>query len=487
VVEEVGGKLSPFTKSLFQPERPRFISSCTSTTSISFNMPESDKAFYVTSVSNGHVLANQANSRPSGVVASNRGDKGNDEKWIIEAGDKPNVVALRNASNGKYLRAEGGKNSSKAGTGEKQWWTISSDRVLAPGACSLSPVDYPNVYLNHFQGRAVPKGHAGMTVHMWQWEVRKSGRLYIINWLIFMLQASYPQWFSWYMFDTDANFNPLTSSGDTGNTETANFDSELKALEERNNALAEKEQVRSKEWDDKMKDLQDRESALKDEEQTRSKDWDDKMKDLQDRDSKSVKDEEKRTADFDQKLKALQDREAALSRQEDEANSSGGKTNKHDMSSESEEQSQKEADIQRKLDDLKSAEQRLAADRAELQKAQNDLARREKDITQRQKDTSKAPDYSTNGHATQEKTAEQRLERTQKDNAGLEQRLAKLEDQLAKMARSPEKAPEGKAQANGKTDASKSGKIDANSPGCGYKHYKPPRKLNRKLIGMVYE
>jgi chromosome segregation ATPase len=211
------------------------------------------------------------------------------------------------------------------------------------------------------------------------------------------------------------------------------------------------------------------------------------MKDLQDRDSKSVKDEEKRTADFDQKLKALQDREAALSRQENEAKSSGGETNKDDTSSESEKQSQREADIQRKLDDLKSAEQRLAADRAELQKAQNDLAKRENDVTQRQKDASEAANSSTNGHAASEKTAEQRLERTQKDNAGLEQRLAKLEDQLAKMARSPEKAPEGKAQANGKTDASKSRKTDASSPGCGYKHYKPPRKLNRKLIGMVYE
>jgi hypothetical protein len=47
-----------------------------------FNMSESNKAFYITSVSNGHVLANQPSSRPSGVVASNCGDKGNDEKWL---------------------------------------------------------------------------------------------------------------------------------------------------------------------------------------------------------------------------------------------------------------------------------------------------------------------------------------------------------------------------------------------------------------------
>jgi hypothetical protein len=138
---------------------------------ISSNMTDSSKAFYVTSVSNGLILANQPNSRPSGVVAAHCGDKSEGEKWIVEAGDKPNVVALKNASNGQYLHAEGGRNGSKAGTGDKQWWTISRDRVLAPGACSLSPVDYPNVFLNHFQGRPVPKGHVGMTVHMWQWEV----------------------------------------------------------------------------------------------------------------------------------------------------------------------------------------------------------------------------------------------------------------------------------------------------------------------------
>jgi hypothetical protein len=134
-------------------------------------MADSNQAFYVTSVSNGLILANQPNSRPSGVVAAHCGDKSEGEKWIVEAGDKPNVVALKNASNGQYLHAEGGRNGSKAGTGDKQWWTISRDRVLAPGACSLSPVDYPNVFLNHFQGRPVPKGHVGMTVHMWQWEV----------------------------------------------------------------------------------------------------------------------------------------------------------------------------------------------------------------------------------------------------------------------------------------------------------------------------
>lgn len=137
-----------------------------------YSMPDSNKAFYVTSVSNGHVLANQANGRPSGVVAENKGQQGDEEKWTMEAGSEPNVVALRSASNGKYLHANGGGCWATVGTGEKQWWRISSDDVTAPGACRFSPVQYPNVYLNHFEGRPVAKGAVGMKVHLWTWVVR---------------------------------------------------------------------------------------------------------------------------------------------------------------------------------------------------------------------------------------------------------------------------------------------------------------------------
>jgi hypothetical protein len=30
-------------------------------------------------------------------------------------------------------------------------------------------------------------------------------------------------------------------------------------------------------------------------------------------------------------------------------------------------------------------------------------------------------------------------------------------------------------------------KLSAGRPGCGYKHYKPPRKLEKKAIGLAYE
>lgn len=274
------------------------------------------------------------------------------------------------------------------------------------------------------------------------------------------------------MFDTNVSFNPLTSVADEketkqSDTKQADYDKKVKALDERDHALAEKEQARSTEWDDKMKYLQERQA-------------------------KSAREEEERTAIYDRKLKDLQDREAALSRQKEEDKLSNDKTSEDKKSNDNEAQAQREADLQRKLDDLSSAEQKLAFDRAALQKSQSDLEKREKDIAQLQKEleaskTSDAPKPSPNAHTTSDKDAEQRLEKTQKHNASLEQRLVKLEDQLSKMGKSPEKQSDGKPQTNGTVNAPKPSKADAGLPGCGYKHYKPPRKLNRKLIGMVYE
>jgi hypothetical protein len=128
--------------------------------------------FYLTSVSNGHVLARSPTGQPSGVVVQNRGDQGQSQQWVIERGEEPDIIALRCLSNNEYLNASGGGNWASVGTGEKQWWRCSNDDVTAPQACRLSPVDYPDVYLNHFQGIRVGKGQS-MKVHMWQWDVSR--------------------------------------------------------------------------------------------------------------------------------------------------------------------------------------------------------------------------------------------------------------------------------------------------------------------------
>jgi hypothetical protein len=141
------------------------------TESYSSNSSNSSRTFYLASVSNGHVLAHQENSRPSGVVVENRGDRDNEQKWTVEYGEEPDIIALKCAANDKYLHCFEGKSWGKVGTGDKQWWKISNDDVSAPGACRIGPVDFPDVFLNHHSGNTVRRGAAGAKVHMYKWEV----------------------------------------------------------------------------------------------------------------------------------------------------------------------------------------------------------------------------------------------------------------------------------------------------------------------------
>jgi hypothetical protein len=512
------------------------------------------KAFYITSVSNGLVLAHRPSGTPSGVAVENKGDSGDQEKWEIEAGDEPNVIALKNVSNGGYLHANGGNNASSVGTGAKQWWKISSDNVTAPGACRLSPVDFPMVFLNHFQGKPARQFRDQIKVHMWRWE------------------PVYPYWFSWYFLDANANFNPLASSAAEGSTSNADVEAKVKALEERESALAQKETDRSADVDAKLKALEERESALAQKETDRSADvdakvkaleeresalaqketdrsadvdaklkaleeresalaqketdrstdveaklkaseerenaltqketdrsaeWDEKMKAVKEREASSAQEEEKRTASYDERLKDLQDREAALAKREEEARAPDGGSDSDGKANDDEAQAKRESEIQQKLDELSSSEQKLASDQAALERSKSDVTAREKELRQRQKEfeDQKAPakkeasknssQAGQNGASASDKAA---LEKKQRDNAALEQRLAKLEDRLAQMNRAADAASD-KPQANGKVSGKTNGTapVDEQSSGCGYKHYKPPRKLNRRVIGIVYQ
>lgn len=210
------------------------------------------------------------------------------------------------------------------------------------------------------------------------------------------------------------------------------------------------------------------------------------MRELQGLQDSNAKEEKDRAASYEKKLKDLQTREAERARKEQQSKSSkGGAGNVKDT--DKGDQAKKEADIQRKLDDLKSTEEKVAADRAALDKARSDLSVREKEIQQRQKEledressakqdaTLKKTQNATNGSVNSD------LEKKHNDNARLEQRLSSLEAQLAQMNGTSQKKP----QANGTGDITTSS--DAGSIGCGQKHYKPPRKLNRKVIGLVYQ
>jgi len=273
----------------------------------------------------------------------------------------------------------------------------------------------------------------------------------------------------------------------------------------------------------------------------RSAEWDKKMKEVQERQDALAKEEKERAESYEKRLQELQSREAEVAKKEEQQKSRGGnsseaaKPSEDDKKAQAEKEKEKEAEIQRKLDDLKSTEQKIAADRASLGKskadftaklewfqklqksfedekssAQHDAVQAKKDLEQRYKevdgqkssagkkvsyeqDAAKASQNGQNGTASKKSPQDQNtakagqngqngtqidddLQRKQRENADLEKRLAKLEDQLAHMS-----ASEGKSE-----KLKVNGTASKGAEGCGYKHYKPPRKLNRKVIGIVY-
>jgi chromosome segregation ATPase len=240
----------------------------------------------------------------------------------------------------------------------------------------------------------------------------------------------------------------------------------------------------------------------------RAAEWEKKMKEVQERQDALAQEENDRAESYKQKLQELQSREAGLANKEEQKSaesgaSEGDKLGEDDGKAQTEKE--QEADIQRKLDDLKSTEQKIAADRASLGKcktdfaaklewfqqrqksfedqkssAQHDALQAKKDLEQRHReiDFQKSPGSRRASHLqnSQNGIQDSDLQKKQRENADLEKRLAKLEDQLAHMSASDGQSGHPKVNGTGKEGAE----------GCGYRHYKPPRKLNRKVIGFVY-
>lgn len=237
------------------------------------------------------------------------------------------------------------------------------------------------------------------------------------------------------------------------------------------------------------------------------------MKDVQERQDALAQEEKDRAESYEKKLQELQAREAELAKKEDQKSVEGGsseanKPGEGDDKADAEKEAERkqEADIQRKLDDLKTTEQQIAADRASLGKskadftaklewfqqrqksfedqkssAQHDALQAKKDLEQRHReiDFQKPPasrKVSQHHQHNQNRTQDSDLEKKQRENADLEKRLAKLEDQLANMSAPDCQSGHSKVNGTGSKGAE----------GCGYRHYKPPRKLNRKVIGFVY-
>jgi chromosome segregation ATPase len=232
------------------------------------------------------------------------------------------------------------------------------------------------------------------------------------------------------------------------------------------------------------------------------------MKEVQERQDALAQEEKDRAESYEEKLRELQSREAELAKKEEEKSAQSG-ASEGDKPGEDDGMAQagkeQEADIQRKLDDLKSTEQKIAADRASLGKCKTDFAAKLEWFQQRQKSFEDQKSSAQRDVIQAKKDLEQRrrevdfqkppgsrrvsqhqnsqngiqdsdLQKKQRENADLEKRLAKLEDQLAHISASSDQSGHPKVNGTGSKGAE----------GCGYRHYKPPRKLNRKVIGFVY-
>lgn len=299
----------------------------------------------------------------------------------------------------------------------------------------------------------------------------------------------------------------------------AEWERKLKEVQDRQDVLAKAEQDRAASFDAKVKALEDRESALAQKDSDRSAELDKMMGDLQSQRESSTQAGEERAASLEHKSRGLQARELRLAEREQEAEAHLASHHKSDEANRNA-QAQQGVDLQRKIDALMVSERSIAADRAALHKSKADFAAQEKDLQQGRREledqrSAAERDLSVARIALEQEREEfesQKLSaaneakactcehasggqddswngtisgKKQLDNVKLEQRLVKLERKLVLIS-APSATRTEETLTNGPVKGTAADGVGGASE-CGHKHYKPPRKLNRKLIGMIYE
>jgi len=114
------------------------------------------KTFYLHNAHRHYVVTYQNRGLPSGVVVEPKGRRNDEQKWTIEYGDGPDIIALRNVANGLYMRSDKPANYSNVGTGDKEWWKISFEDT-PPRTFRLSPMvgSSPQPYFMEYSGEGV--------------------------------------------------------------------------------------------------------------------------------------------------------------------------------------------------------------------------------------------------------------------------------------------------------------------------------------------
>jgi hypothetical protein len=125
-------------------------------------------SYYLVGVGTGHVLAQNKEGKPTGVVLENKGDHDDEQKWTVERGDEPDVVALKSVANGKYMNCPTAALYGEVGTGDKQWWKLSNDGLTPNVACRFNLIGSPDHFL-YTNGSFLDKGQ-NLKVWMNEWK-----------------------------------------------------------------------------------------------------------------------------------------------------------------------------------------------------------------------------------------------------------------------------------------------------------------------------
>ncbi|KAK5737321.1 hypothetical protein LTR17_006738 [Elasticomyces elasticus] len=450
------------------------------------------KSCYIVTVGGGKCLDNKGPNKVLDCLPNTT----KSQQWIVEPSDQPNVVAFKSCEDGLYLRNNNPRAVSGApiGMGEKQLWTLEQGRN--PGSCLIrsNACELGKSYLNDYQGLYRDNN----TVHMWQ------------------MEKSLQFWLDWYLLDANnALFNPIEASSGTADLEArekklAEREEQLKGAEQKSDALAEREASVKKTEDEVARqkdDLQKREEATKKSEEETAK----QQEDLEKRAESTKKGED----DNVKKQEELQKREDAIKQSEAEAvkREEGLQAKASEPASDATQKKEDTSDFDQKSKDLKKKE-------AEVKKWEEQVAKQEEDLKKRQSQSAVKREASVN--------------KRERDATKKEEDLRKRASELEKAKKSQSQPQAARGEASAGTAASKhtiellkaenerlvlKGENDtlklqmkvkdlehelektkhaaadksiirpskAINYGCGHKAYPPPRKIEKRIVGIMYE
>ena len=132
-------------------------------------------SYYLVGIGTGHVLAKNMKDKSGHVVLENKGENDDEQKWTVEFGDEPDLVALKCVADGKYMISPeiGARDNAGVILGDdKQWWKVSNDNLTPNVACRFNLASRPEQFI-YTHGAVLEKGQHH-TAHMRDWKASDS-------------------------------------------------------------------------------------------------------------------------------------------------------------------------------------------------------------------------------------------------------------------------------------------------------------------------